>query len=66
MRRGEIFLKQKMNLALEDLIVNLKRHIANNEKVTYSQFVKEYFIRFIDEVMFCGKTYNNKISSESV
>ena len=66
MRQGENFLQQKMDLAFEDEMVNLKRHIDNNEKVTCWQFVKEYFILFIDEVMCCGKTFNNKIYSECV
>ena len=41
MRQSEMFIKQKMDLAFEDEMVNLKRHMDRNEKVTCWQFMKE-------------------------
>ena len=61
---GGHLLKEKMDLAFDEEIADIKEHIEKNEKISLLEFIWGFFIHFIDEVVCCGY-YNRKKESES-
>lgn len=60
---GSHLLKEKVDLAFDEEIADIKEHIEKNEKISLLDFVWGFFLHFIDEVVCCGYYSKKKTSS---
>ena len=59
---GSHLLKEKVDLAFDEEIADIKEHIEKNEKISLLDFIMGFFLHFIDEVMCCGYYSRKKTS----
>ena len=61
---GGLLIKEKLDLAFEDEIEDLKSFIRQNEKISFFEFLWGFCLHLIDEVICCGK-YRERTGTRS-
>ena len=61
---GGLLIKEKLDLAFDDEMEDLKGYIGHNEKISFFEFLWGFCLHLIDEVLCCGK-YRERTGTRS-
>ena len=61
---GGLLIKEKLDLAFDDEMEDLKQYIGQNEKISFFEFLWGFCLHLIDEVICCGK-YRERTGTRS-